>query len=390
MNQNGARMRLRSFRSRAVAAVAVASVACLMLVGCSSSSNNSNNNGSTGASSSSFAAKVATAKKQLAQVEVRPTKITLTTPIGKPVPTGKTIAYINCGAPACTFESGIIKQAASTLGWTEQVLNTDGTPQQVDNAWAQVIREKPFGVIYEGFPRSEFNQQILKASAEGIFVSGCCNSDSVGNGIDYYIDGNALQAQVIGPILANWATAQSNGQEKPAVVYLNVPEYTVLTAIGQTFKSDFTADCPGCSFNTLNLPLTSIGSNAPTLIVSYLRSHPNVKYVVGSIDSANIGLPAALKAAGLTDVKVFGVTPTTINLGYIAAGQESGTVTYDYYEIDYALVDAIARKAAGVPIQPGFTPPPWVLTEANLPSATQITPVVPNIQTYFAHLWGKS
>jgi ribose transport system substrate-binding protein len=362
-----------------------------MVAGCSSSSSGgSNSSSSASASNSAFAAKVAAAKKQLAKVEARPTKITLTTPIGKPIPTGKTIAYINCGAPACTLESSIIRQAASTLGWTEQVLNTDGTPQEVDNAWAQVIREKPFGVIYEGFPRSEFNQQILKASAEGIFVSGCCNEDSAGDGIDYYIDGNAVQAQVTGPILADWATAQSTGTEKPAVVYLNVPEYTVLTAIGQTFKSDFASDCPGCSFNTLDLPLTSIGSNAPTLIISYLRSHPNVKYVVGSIDSANIGLPAALKAAGLTDIKIFGVTPTTINLGYIAAGQESGTVTYDYYEIDYGLVDAIARKAAGVPIQSGFIPPPWVLTQANLPSATQITPVVANIQTYFAHLWGKS
>ena len=35
--------------------------------------------------------------------------------------------------------------------------------------------------------------------------------------------------------------------------------------------------CPGCGLSTMSVPLTSIGTTAPSLIVSYLRAHPEHK-----------------------------------------------------------------------------------------------------------------
>ena len=54
--------------------------------------------------------------------------------------------------------------------------------------------------------------------------------------------------------------------------------------------------------------MTSLGRDAPDRIVSYLRSHPQVSYVVLSVSNAlGAGLPAALRAAGLADkVKIVG------------------------------------------------------------------------------------
>ena len=81
--------------------------------------------------------------------------------------------------------------------------------------------------------------------------------------------------------------------------------------------------------------------------MSFLRSHPDTKYVITSTDSPFAGLPAALKAAGLNDVKIFGEGPSTANLANIASGDQAGGMAFAFYEIMSGVVDAIARKVAG-------------------------------------------
>ena len=68
---------------------------------------------------------LAQAQALLAQYTDRPTKLDLTTPVGKPIPTGKTIYQVTCGAEACDAESAMIKQATDLLGWNLKVLSTD-------------------------------------------------------------------------------------------------------------------------------------------------------------------------------------------------------------------------------------------------------------------------
>ena len=78
--------------------------------------------------------------------------------------------------------------------------------------------------------------------------------------------------------------------------------------------------------------------------MSFLRSHPDTKYVIQSTDSLFTGLPAALKAAGLNDVKIFGEGPGYANLKNIATGDQAGSMAFAFYEIMFGAVDAIARQ----------------------------------------------
>ena len=51
----------------------------------------------------------------------------------------------------------------------------------------------------------------------------------------------------------------------------------------------------------LDIPLTSLGKDAPDRIVSYLRSHPDVNYIALSVtDALGAGLPAALTGLRLS------------------------------------------------------------------------------------------
>jgi ribose transport system substrate-binding protein len=135
--------------------------------------------------------------------------------------------------------------------------------------------------------------------------------------------------------------------------------------------------------------LTAIGKDVPQRIVSYLRSHPDTKYVALAVDDLAIGLPAALSAAGLSDVKIIGEGANTTTLQYIGSGQEGASMAFPYYEEMWAMVDAVARKAAGVPIEKAGNPPVWMVTKDNVPSTSELFPLVEDYKKQFLALWGK-
>jgi ribose transport system substrate-binding protein len=392
--------------TRVIAALLVL-IAALALSACGSSSSSSSSSQEettssqeeepTGGESSSEEGtqSVAEAKAALKKYEQRPTMIGLEpfdTPVGKPIPTGKTIDYIDCGVPTCAVEGEIVAEAAESLGWTAKILQTDGTPQQVQNAWVQVLREEPDGVLFTGGSRAELQQYFDQAKEKHIPLAACCvtepdGSETIGDGVGYNIGWN--QGQVDAPVWASWINAESNGEGE--AVFVSIPEFTIIKTDASELKSKLGEYCPKCSVDTLEIPAAELGPNTPTLIVTYLRSHPGVKYVVLGADNAlGEGLPAALSAAGLSDVQVTGEGPSTAGLQAIEAGQQNSTIWFPIYEYMYGMVDFVARSVAGVETLPSFTPPPWLLRSGNIPSTSEFFPQVPNLEAQFAKLWGQS
>ena len=106
-------------------------------------------------------------------------------------------------------------------------------------------------------------------------------------------------------------------------------------------------------------------------------------------DALGTGLPAALKAAGLTKVKIVGQGGDPTAYQAVAQGQILGLVPFDYYNVDYQMVDALARHFAGAKVEQS-PPPLWLVTKDNLPSGyTKIFPDVENFDSQFMQLWGK-
>ena len=103
---------------------ALLAIAAVAVTACGSSSGSS----STAGSSASSKGDLTTADKLAAQWAQRPTQIPVSQPIGKPIPTGKRIDFINCGVTACTSLYKNLNDAAKTLGWTVKQINTHGHP----------------------------------------------------------------------------------------------------------------------------------------------------------------------------------------------------------------------------------------------------------------------
>jgi ribose transport system substrate-binding protein len=372
-------------RSRRVAGLAAVGAAlAIVAAGCGSSSSSSSSGGSATASS----ANLTQAQSIVAQASQRPPSISVTTAVGKPVPTGKKVVFISCGVSVCELQGNIVAAAAKSLGWTSSTISTNGTPTQIQAAYETAIRDGANAIVTTAANRAELGTQIpATLTAKGIPVSDASSTDPILPPFIYNTS-TAPQNGRIGNYLAAEVVADSKG--KANVLYVNLPAYTILAPLGTSLQQELKTLCPSCGYASLDVALTQL-SSAPNLIVSYLRAHPSVNYVALSVsDVLDPGLPAAMSAAGLTNVKIVGQGGGPTEFQYVANGQELALVPFDYYDADYQMVDALARHFAVVPIQLTAVPL-WLVTKSNLPA--DHTAQFPNVATYdtqFLKLWGKS
>jgi ABC-type sugar transport system substrate-binding protein len=332
---------------------------------------------------------VAKAQAQAKKVTTRPTSIEFDKPIGKDVPAGKNVVFISCGVEACEIQGDIIKQGAADLGWTASTIGTDGSPEQLQNAFETALRQGADAVILNAVNRDAVAKQIEKAEQQGVPFVTCCSIEAEGDGILRNVGGKENSA-LIGENLAAQIVADSNGDAN--TLFVNISAFQILEALAGQLEESYKKYCPDCEYGTVDIPATSLGKDAPDRIVSYLRSHPDVNYVVLSVSNAlGAGLPAALKAAGLADkVKIVGQSGDTLTFQDMAAGNIDAVVPFDYYAVDYLMLDALARHFAGVPVQQA-QPPQWIVTPDNMPAeATEgLFPVVESYRDEFKQIWGK-
>ena len=356
--------------------------------GCGSDSDGGSSGGS--AASGSGATPGLTKAQALAKsATTRPTSIGIADPIGKPVPTGKKIVFISCGVEACEIQGDIIKQGAADLGWTASTIGTDGSPEQLQNAFETALRQGADGVILNAVNRAAVSKQIEKAKQQGVAFVTCCSVEAEGDGILRNVAGKENSAR-IGENLAAKIVADSDG--KASTLFVNISAFQILQSLAGQLESSYKQFCPDCGYATLDIPVTSLGKDAPDRIVSYLRSHPQVNYAVLSVSNAlGAGLPAALKAAGLSDkVKIVGQSGDTQTFQDLQAKKMSSVVPFDYYAVDYLMLDGLARHFAGVPVKEA-QPPLWIVSPDTVPAqATKgLFPVVENYRDEFKKLWGK-
>jgi ABC-type sugar transport system substrate-binding protein len=369
---------------RVVGVAAVGALLALVVAGCGSDDDSgSGNAAATGATDSALSE----AEAVMAEGTKRPTEETVTKPIDKPIPSGKKIAFISCGTSQCQLQGDIIAEAAGHLGWTSRKLATDGSPTQVQEAFTTALRDGVDAVILNASTRDAIAKQLDQAKAQDVAYIGCCSTDEIGDGY-LYNTSTPEQNATIGKYLAAAIVSDSKGDAN--TLYVDIPAFTILGALGDSFKQDYQSFCPDCGYDKIDVALPRLG-DSPNIIVSYLRSHPDVNYVALSVaDALGTGLPAALKAAGLTDVKIVGQGGDPTAFQAIAQGQILALVPFPYYDVDYMMVDALARHFAGVELE-HTAPPLWMLTKDTLPS--DYTKLFPNVESYeseFLALWGKS
>ncbi|MFJ4978018.1 sugar ABC transporter substrate-binding protein [Streptomyces coeruleorubidus] len=329
------------------------------------------------------------ARAALAKYSERPATISVTEPVGKAIPKGKKIDFILCGVQSCKDLAGFFTEAAKELGWQVKQISTQGTPESVQAAYEQALRDKPDAVVASGFPRAVYAKQLAQLKAAGIPVIQSNADDVTGDGISLLKNG-PKDVGVQGEMLASWVV--SNSGAKADTVYFDLPAYTILKPVKDSFAAKYKEWCDGCALDNVDVPITAVGKDMPDRVVSYLRSHPKVTHVVFSLGLLNVGVPAALKTAGITGKHIVVNVGDAQNYQYIQGGLTDGAMALNSHETAWLQADALARHFTGQSMAVGQKAalPNMLVTKDNLPSADGDFPIVEDYKKQFKALWGLS
>lgn len=376
-------MKLKIGSARLFAAVG-ACVAAFVVAGCGSSDSSTDSGGGSGDSA------FPTAAKTNAEFEKRPTSVGITEAVGKPIPKGKTIDFIQCGVPACAVAGEMLTEAAETLGWKLNAINAGGTPEEIKAAYQQAISNKPDAVLGSGNPRVLFEPEIQALKKLDIPVIEFFVQEPAGNGITAVIAGETT-SEYQGKMLANYILANSDN-ESMEVGTVSANGFETVTATAETVEKVIGEECAGCSFKRLDVPVASIGSDLPQRVSSFLTANPGIEWTTVGYNDMVVGLPTALKGAGIEDAKLATVNINPAVAPYLKNGEYlQATVGTSFPEVYWRGIDMLARLFAGVPHDADLddaTLPYWTITAESVPSTTEEFPVVEDYQEQFKKLWG--
>ena len=327
------------------------------------------------------------AKKLLAMWTSPPTSIGITEPIKGEIPTGKKIAFMNCGVEVCIALGQAVEEAAGILGWEVTDVNVGASPDEISGAWNRVAQGDYDGVIASGLPSALFSDALDKLKEKGVPVAECCVSDETHPGVVAMVGDSTVPPT--GKQYAAWIAADSDGAAD--VLWVGSADFPVISKLKAGFDEAMTSWCPDCSTDALDIPAAEIGTTMPTKIAAYVRSHPDVNYIALGYDGFATGLPQALQDAGVADkVKFIGDDALPMNKQMVVDGQQGASIAFPIYEEMYAAVDALARTYAGEPVDPSLAMLPlYIYTPDNVGDPSKFEPLVPDYQDQFKALWGK-
>jgi ribose transport system substrate-binding protein len=370
-------------RVRLVAALGACAVLTLIVAACGGSSGGS---GTTEEASALFPKAV----KKNEEFEKRPTSIGLTEPIGKPVPSGKTIDFIQCEVPACAEQGDIYEEAFKPLGWKLVRINVGGTPEEIQAGYQKAIADKPDGVLGSGNPPVLYEKQVLELEKMGIPVVQSYIQAEPGNGITAVIAGNET-SEVQGSMMAYYILAHLQSKDAEIGI-VNVNGFETVTKQAEVAEEVIEEECPECKSVRLDVPISSIGSDFPQRMSSFLTSHPNMEWSTAAYSDLVTGLPTALKGAGVEGKNLVTININTSIAPYLAKGEYlEATMGTSFPEVYWRAVDTLARIFTDESIEAdneGSTLPFWTITAETLPSETEDFPIVVDYQEQYEKLWG--
>jgi ABC-type sugar transport system substrate-binding protein len=292
------------------------------------------------------------------------TEFPITEKLGGPPPK-KSIAWLACELPTCQeMLSAGYKGAAAALGWDFKQIN-----YKVADPASAVQRALDDDVDYiaiTGIPTAAFPSQAKEAAKRNIPIVSCFDVTKPApktNGLHMQCAdsfGYGLQAKQ----MADWIINDSKG--KADVVMVNIEDYPILQAERKAIEAQFKEKCTDCKFDLLPVTVDDVGGGkVPAKVAAYVQSHPNVNYVHLGFSDLGLGIPQALKSAGVKDrVKITGVQGNAAVLKDIVKGDIAAWTAQAQEFAGWLSLDALARLAKDKPLteyQQSGRLPSWVV-----------------------------
>jgi ribose transport system substrate-binding protein len=356
------------------AAIAIAAIATGLTVG-----------GTSMAASSKGTDSLPQLKSQIQSLSKRPSEIGVTAKLTS-LPKGKLFIHMRCAAPICVAASKEYGNAARTLGMKFKAIDAGATPSSIARAFDQAVAEKPAALISGAIPPALFKKQLAELVKNGTKVILYATAPPNPPGVTAIVFPPKVFT-LIGTLLARFVYADAGAKPLKAV-YIQTPELAALNFASDAFKKELKRLCPTCDMTVLPVTLSEIGTGIPTKVVSYLQAHPDTQYVITQFGDLEVGVPQALKAAGITGKKLVSTQGSNVNMQYVKSGQEYANLI-SFLDVTYwQVLDVAARALAGQKFTVPPVPEQWI-RKGNLNfNPNSPPPYGSDYKSDFKKLWG--
>lgn len=305
------------------------------------------------------------------------------------IPTGKTVAFMGCGAEQCEEYFGPIQEGAEALGWTAKMYQGSVEPNKIVKYFEEIVNSKPDVFIACCIAPSIAGKYLNELKEEGTISVMCCTQPEGTEGLTKLLS-VPDDKLIAGENAANFMLAEKG--EELNVLYVNTEDFEVSKQYAEGLKGQVEKLCSSCEVNEIQTAVEDIGKPAiSTAVVSYLRSHPDVNYVSTLFGPLLIGVPAAMQAAGL-DIPITATASGAIALEDVKTGKE-GWKAVQNFGIEWGLqgLNIAVRTMMKEPLGEETLTPEVLVTEKNAAEVSPGSgnqPVIPDAVQQYEEIWG--
>ena len=241
------------------------------------------------------------------------------------IPTGQKIYFISCGVDVCEAEADMASRGDRDPGLGgHQAQHRRQPAVRAERLGAgrpgEAGRRDVHG--HRGARRSSSTSP--QAAANGTSIAACCITDDAERGERHHlddVDAGADRLSWARPMAA-WVVndAAENGNDAPGMVYLDVPDFPILTALGENTEKTFKELCPDCAYETLSFGLADLadGQRQRRVVPAVEPGHEVRHHVDRRPVRRTAGGPQRRRARRREDLRRMG--PSLTNQANIAAG----------------------------------------------------------------------
>ncbi len=375
----------RPWKTRTLAAMAVA--ICLTGASCAAT----DGDGTSGSQASKGDANLAAAK-EVVETYSKPTSFPVDQPLSRGLAAGQRISFMQCASPFCALLAQLYGMGTETMGIAPvDTVKGGHSADGVQTALSSITADGPAALLLPAVNLGSVGASIKKVKQAGIPIVGAGVMGGPEQGIDAPING-PINYERQGTILADWAIVTGGGDAN--IVWYGNPELDFTKVSTQAFTEELKKNCPGCTVRYVDIPLSAIGTTAPSRVVSDLQAHPDTDIALFSSLETATGLPPALRSAGITEMKIAGSAPVPANLQDMKNGGIDAAVGLDAGVLAFTQLDAAVRLATDQPLtdaQKAGEVPLQLITKEDLPAdVSKGFSAYPDFVQRFSQLWAKA
>jgi len=274
--------------------------------------------------------------------------------------------WVNCTIPACV--PGGMDPAMDALGWEfeEQSYDISKGPAAVQAAFTEAIAKEPDVIIVGlNFPADAYQAQVDEALAQGIKLIGWGGTETP-SGFSACVQCTPA-TKILGGLAGNIVVADAGGETHVAVLI----DKTIPAFIDETngVKEEVAKNGDGSEVMEIEQSISATPADNAAGVVSFLQRNPDVEYLV--LTSPQFDPSAALKSAGLDQVKIVGIYPfSDVEVEAVKDGQVLAYAAGELGAGFWRAADAAARAVQDVEVDPAEPVPAMrVMNQSNADAA---------------------